>query len=294
MSYLYESSDSLNTPIECYTFDSEKEAFPVKPHWHYFIEIALITEGKAVINNNGNTYHAGPGDLIIFNPQNVHAIYASGTSKLRMAVVKFDINRMNITGSYTPKLRSIYRYAQVKNMQVFFTAEEIADLHLSDIFTCCILEMSVQQYGFDLIIRSKLYEMLVGILRLWQKSGFVIDSAAFAEDDRFDIYNITEYIDEHMSENIPIPEIAKMCGMSYSYFAKNFMAVYGKTCKKYIEEMRLFRVEELLNFTDFDLTYIAQETGFSDCSHLIKSFSAHRGITPKQFRMQARNVSSSD
>ena len=73
--------------------------------------------------------------------------------------------------------------------------------------------------------------------------------------------------------------------MSYSYFAKKFLSVYGKTCKEYIEELRLYKVEEFLMFTDFDMNYIAQETGFTDCSHMIKSFKKGREITPKQFRI---------
>ena len=60
--------------------------------------------------------------------------------------------------------------------------------------------------------------------------------------------------------------------MSYSYFAKKFLAVYGKTCKGYIEEMRIIKAEEFLIFTDFDLERISRETGFSDPPHLIKSF----------------------
>ena len=111
-----------------------------------------------------------------------------------------------------------------------------------------------------------------------------MDSEAFAEDSRYDIYNITEYIDSSMALNPKVSEIAEKCGMSYSYFAKKFLAVYGKTCKEYIEDMRIYKAEEFLIFTDFDLTYISQETGFSDCSHMIKSFKKHHGTTPKQFR----------
>lgn len=48
--------------------------------------------------------------------------------------------------------------------------------------------------------------------------------------------------------------------------------------------MKIFKVEDFLLFTDFDLTYISQETGFSDCSHMIKCFKKYRDCTPKQFR----------
>ncbi len=39
MSGLFEKSDSLNTPIECFIFDTKQEVFPVKTHWHYFAAI---------------------------------------------------------------------------------------------------------------------------------------------------------------------------------------------------------------------------------------------------------------
>ena len=100
--------------------------------------------------------------------------------------------------------------------------------------------------------------------------------------------SITEYIDDHISEGVTVEEIARECRMSYSYFAKKFLQVYGKTCKEYIEEIRLYKVEELLLYTDFELTYISNETGYSDCSHMIKSFKKYKGVTPKRFRTEKR------
>ena len=65
-----------------------------------------------------------------------------------------------------------------------------------------------------------------------------------------------------------------------------FHDLYGQSCKEYIEFIRISKVKDLLLFTDFDLSYISQKTGFSDCSHLIRTFKKKTGITPKHFRMQ--------
>ena len=78
--------------------------------------------------------------------------------------------------------------------------------------------------------------------------------------------------------------------MSYSYFAKMFLKYYGQSCKQYIEFIRLSKVENFLLFTDYDLNYIAAETGFADCSHLIRTFKKHYQITPKQFRLRSRTI----
>ncbi len=47
MSGLFEKSDSLNTPIECFVFDAGQNIFPVKPHWHYFAEFIYMLDGRA-------------------------------------------------------------------------------------------------------------------------------------------------------------------------------------------------------------------------------------------------------
>ncbi len=236
------------------------------------------------------SFRAAAGDMILFHPKAVHSIYAPEGTPPEYAVIKLDISRMNMTADYIPKLRSIFRAAEKKGMNIFFTAEQTRHMCAGEIMERCIDEMKSRRYGFDLVVRSELCRLLINILRCWQEQGFTVDSEVFAEDSRYDIYNITEFIDENMSRGVKVAEVAELCGMSYSYFAKTFLSVYGKSCKEYMEEMRVFKAEELLAFTNFDLSYISQETGFSDCSHMIKSFRARRGITPKQFRMKHKSL----
>ncbi len=286
MHYLFEAADMLNAPIECFYYDPANQPFPIKLHWHYFMEIIYIQEGSAEIRTNGKSYILGEGDMILFHPKAVHGIYAADGNPLRYAVMKFDINRLSITSSYTPKLRSIFRSAEKRGMEVMLPAEFTKKACIGQLFTDCISEAEQRCYGSDIMIRTHIYELLIRILRHWQTNGFAVDSEVFAEDTRYDIYNITEFIDETLIDSIPVNEIAQRCGMSYSYFAKKFLAVYGCSCKEYIERLRLYRVEELLLYTDLDLSYISQETGYSDCSHMIKSFKRNKGITPKQFRLQ--------
>lgn len=292
MHYLFESSDTLDIPIECFYYDDNDHTFPVKPHWHYFMEMIYIICGSAEMRTEEAVYRLSEGDMILFHPKSVHAVYADEGSPLRYAVMKFDINRLTLTSSYAPKLRSIFRSAEKRGMDIMLPRSFTESAEVGRIFTDCIAEMHSGAYGADIIVRTRIYELLIKILRRWQEQGFSVDGEVFAEDSHYDIYNITEYIDANLS-TVRVNDIARRCGMSYSYFAKKFLSVYGRSCKAYIESMRLFRVEELLLFTDFDLNYIAQETGFSDCSHMIKSFRRSRGVTPKQFRLRKDVKSSS-
>lgn len=290
MEFLFEESNVLNSPIECFLFDNINNCFPVRPHWHYFMEVIYMLEGKVQMNSGQSTYFMQPGDMIIFHPKVVHSIYATDNQPIKYAVFKFDLNRLVLTPSYSPKLRSIFKKAEKNSENIFFPGEMIGDFDAENIFLDCINEIKHKKYGYDLIIQSKIYTLLTKVLRYWQDRGFSIDNSTFVEDMQYDIYSITEYIDNHSGEDLRVSDIVKKCNMSYSFFAKRFKATYGKTCKEYIEYIRICKVENFLMFTDFDLNYISHETGFSDCSHMIKCFKKHRGITPKQFRKQLANT----
>jgi len=281
MNQLFEYGDIINRPIECFYFNSEHNRFPVRAHWHYYMEVLYMQEGTATIVADNITYHLFPGDLILFHPQSIHAI--DSDAPIRFAGFKFDINVMNQFQSSSLKLRNIFRNAKANNMPIYFPAGSMNGFDAFLTFHKCIDEIHHQSYGTWQLVQCRINELLIAIIRQWIADGFVIDDISYHEDT-YDIYTITEYIDQHLSAELTVPEIAEACNMSYSYFAKKFPAVYGKTCKEYLEERRLYKVEEYLLYTNFDLNYIAQETGFSDCSHMIKSFKKKHNETPKKFR----------
>ncbi|MCM1268213.1 MAG: AraC family transcriptional regulator [Bacteroidales bacterium] len=287
MSGLFEKSDSLHMPIECFVFDAAREEFPVRPHWHYFAEFIYMLDGSAKMRCGDRSYTLHTGETILFHPSAVHSIYSADESRPKYAVLKFDINRLNLTPAYAPKLGSIFRYAEKKGMQILFDRAESEKLACGRIWSACLAEFTDYQYGRDLVLQSYLYELLMNIVRFWLARGMTIDTRRIPQTEDCAIDNITEYIDRLLSENLRVADLAEQCGLSYSCFAKKFREQYGMSCKQYIERMRLYKAEEFLLFTDFDLNYISQETGFSDCSHFIKSFKKYKGVTPKQFRRKA-------
>ncbi len=282
MHFLFEAGDSLNTPFECFIFRSEYETFPVRPHWHYFVEIIYMLDGIVRMQCGENSYVLRPDDVILFHPQMIHAISSEDGNPVTYAVLKFDVNRLNMTPAYAPKIRSILKSAENQHMPVCFHNSELDG---KESFLRCVKEAQEMKYGYDLVIQAYLYDLMMIITRRWLDLGFRIENETFQSDAEYRLDNITEYMEKHIKDTVQVQDIAQMCGMSYSYFAKKFREMYGQSCKDYMETMRIFKVEEFLLFTDFDLNYISQETGFSDCSHMIKMFKRYRGMTPKQYRL---------
>jgi AraC-like DNA-binding protein len=251
------------------------------------MEIIYMKEGTGLIESDGKSYIVEPGDMIVFHPEAVHAIYTATNLPLKYEVLKFDVNKLYTENSYVPKLRIILNAAaKDEAADIFFSEEEMRGLAIWEIFEDCRRELTNKSYGYDIMVHNKICSLLVELIRIWQKKGFDTNTITESTSEVDSLHAITAYIDAHAGEAIKVEDLAEMCNMSYSYFAKNFKQYYGRSCKEYIEFIRICKVEDLLLFTDFDLSYISQETGFSDSSHLIKIFRKWKGVTPKQYKLQ--------
>jgi len=287
MQYLFEYHDTLDSPYEAFLYDTSQMAFPIRSHWHYFMELIYMKEGTALIECDGCNYILEPGDLIIFHPEAVHGIYAVTNGPLKYEVLKFDTNRLYTEKSYAPSLPMILRSASKdEHANVFFQESQLRHLPVASVFERCREELEKRDYGYGIIVHDRICDLMVGLIRIWRENGFDTDKLAGQPREINSFRDITTYIDAHAGEPIRVEELADRCNMSYSYFAKNFKQYYGRSCKEYIELIRISKAADMLLFTDFDLSYISQETGFSDSSHLIKTFRKWKGMTPKQYKQQ--------
>ena len=212
----FECSDKLNKPYEAFLFDAQtSEMFPILPHWHYFVEILYMVEGKAYVEAGEENYVLEPGDLIVFYPQMAHAIYSAGQLPIRYYVLKFDPVHLNISGSALPPISSLITMAAVEQkLSVYFSKEKFNQEKMKQLIQGSVKTLEEKQFGYDIIMHSNYCLLMAEILTV-----------------------------------------------------------------------RLQKAEDLLQFTDFDLTYISQETGFCDCSHFIKAFKQKYGVTPRKYRM---------
>ena len=215
----------------------------------------------------------------------------SKNCNIRYQVLKFDLNFLHISGNYKSRFLNMMNVAYEQNPEnIFFSKEDLKNYQIYELFEQCIEEIKTRQYGYDTLIGTNIAKLLTYLSRIWISKGIAVDEkilCASAPDNPFD--NITEYIDRHYNEQLQVKELAKMCNMSYSNFARSFKQLYNQSCKEYIEFIQLNRVADLLIYTDLDLNYISQETGFSDCSHLIRSFKQWKGMTPKIWRREYGN-----
>lgn len=172
----FEYSDKLNKPYEAFLFDAQtSEMFPILPHWHYFVEILYMVEGKAYVEAGEENYVLEPGDLIVFYPQMAHAIYSAGQLPIRYYVLKFDPVHLNISGSALPPISSLIAMAAVEQkLSVYFSKEKFNQEKMKQLIQGSVKTLEEKQFGYDIIMHSNYCLLMAEILRVWKQEGFQI------------------------------------------------------------------------------------------------------------------------
>lgn len=92
------------------------------------------------------------------------------------------------------------------------------------------------------------------------------------------------YVRSHLSEPLDGDLVAEACGVSRKTLCTRFKQETGETFASYVRRLRVERARRLLDTTDYDISQIAYQTGFSSQSHFQNVFKHLTGETPREWR----------
>lgn len=97
---------------------------------------------------------------------------------------------------------------------------------------------------------------------------------------------VVRHIEEHLSENISIADLAEVAGLSTCHFARMFKQSTGMTPHQHLLNSRVAKAKALLLGTSATLAEVASLSGFYDQAHLTRCFQRFVGTTPASFARQ--------
>ncbi|MGA0532843.1 helix-turn-helix domain-containing protein [Hansschlegelia sp. KR7-227] len=97
-----------------------------------------------------------------------------------------------------------------------------------------------------------------------------------------------DHIEDRCAEAIRLRDLARLTGVSETYFSHAFKAATGMPPHRWQLHARVRLAQEMLARTDAPLIEIAVATGFSDQPHFTRVFRAVTGGTPSSWRAGAR------
>lgn len=136
----------------------------------------------------------------------------------------------------------------------------------------------------EIMLHSLILEIIFNILSDSKKSE--LNKNVKSAESKI-INDAVKYVKDNLSAKLSLKDVASHFGFSPIYFHNFFKSATGKTLRDYIESERIKKAANMIVATDFTLTQIAYECGFSSQSYFSYAFKRRMNLTPREY---AKNV----
>lgn len=254
-----------------------------------FFEILYFEKGTGTIKINGKTVNYAPNSFFVFIPDDIYIVNAeSATTTVAIKFLKSFFRKTSSQNSNLPvndwfrKIEEILNSESHELREMQFEADADRS-HLVSLINMVATEYLNKQ-SFDIfIIENSLSVILHLIARNIQ---FINTSDSVKEVKSSKIQQIINYIHSNIynSEVLSTKSLAEEFHMADNYISEYFKKHTDVSLKKYIINYKLKLVETRLKYTDLQYSEIAAELGFTDSSHLNKTFQVYKGTSLSAFK----------
>ena len=247
---------------------------PSEAHASY--EMLLLLEGEISYIIEGETYTAGPGDVIFVAPGEIHAIRIDGRKPYERLVLLFDIDA----------LRSMMR--ELCAPLEVFSREAGERLHI-------VPRALVSEYGLDRLLGEIFScedeDRYKRLFIMSKRLGFMIqtDKMFSAHKERLAsptskdglVSAAVTYIGEHISEPIRLEDVADHLFVSKSTLCHRFAKTVHMTTMHYILLKKMHRASDLLR-NGYSASEAAAMVGYSNYTSFYYNFKRLMGRAPAE------------
>lgn len=253
-------------------------------HWHNYLEIAFVKQGKGIYYVENRTYEMNEGDIVVINNIEPHYMEVLPPVNMVMPVVMFepqlvwsseslfDYNYMEPFFERSSNFNNKIDSKSEIGKRIFALLSEIEDEYVN------------KTVGYKLMIKAKLLHIITYLIRHYQDSSKNTESITSKSKRLEKLEKVFDYINRYYSQKIELKTLAELAYMSPNYFSTFFKQSTGFTPIEYLNKMRISKSIEMLRETDFSIAQIAMDCGFSNLANYNKIFKQLTETTPTGIR----------
>lgn len=247
-------------------------------HFHEFDKIVILISGSVNYMVEGTDYSLKPWDILLVRHHMIHKAIIDISVPYERMIIYLDSAYVE---RYAPEEGLMDCFAEAEKRRFcLMRPDENEILTLKDSLER--LEMSVKdrQFGAELMRGTLLAQLMVQLNRIMQRDASRENTAVECNEK---ISAALSYINENLTGNLSVDELAAMCYLSRYHFMRLFKQQTGCTVHNYIRQKRLVLAARLIR-EGMSASNAAAECGFTDYSAFHKAFSKTFGVSPGKIK----------
>lgn len=271
-----------------YIADRHKKEFNYPIHNHDAYELNFVEHASGVRRIVGDSSEViGDYDLVLITSPDLEHVWEQHQCQspdVHEITIQFDMD-MSEDGLFGRNpFRSIRNMMQQARKGLVFPLSAV--MHVYPL----LISLSEVKDGFYAVQQflSILYELSRqdGARTLATSSYAKVD----VESDSRRVLKVKNYISTHYQDELRLPELAGIAGMSPSAFSRFFKLHTGRNLSDYIIDLRLGYASRQLVDTAKSVSEISFSCGFNNLSNFNRIFKKKKGCSPTEFRENYRKT----
>jgi YesN/AraC family two-component response regulator len=280
----------LHQPFELYV--SDMECWNERPLIYHFFEIVQILEGSGMRTTNLNDFPYEKGSIFLFTPLDCRGFDIA--TPTRFCSIRFSEVFLGQYKSAHDRERIVQWLKQLEH--IFFHHNRFQQLLVRDAGDCqmisSLINHVVREYELKQSYHEENLQHFVTLLLNILARNVSDHSAATTTGQESEplINRMLLHIRQHISdtEKLRVDYLAAHFNLSANYVGEYFRKLTGESLQHYITQYKIKLVQQRLAFSTMTVSQIAGELGFNDESHLGRQFRKHSGVSPVEYRKNAR------
>lgn len=258
-------------------------------HEHTFFEIIYVYDGSCKQNISNNTVTLTTGDICIIPPGIKHDISVFDDSVIINCLIrKSSLHNIFFNFLNNPNILSAFFlnniYSESGNSYIIFHTG--SDFEIKRGFLYTYWESINKTLYYDQMISYTLLLIFGLLIRLYEKS---VELPVFTTKTDVQRFALLQYIQDNYSK-VTLDDIAARFSYTPEYTSKLIKKTTGLTFTQIVQQIRIEKAQVLLHDTNLTISNIANEVGYDNTEHFIRTFKNRLHMTPTEYRRTGYHI----